>query len=49
MRKEGRGKERATTTHLIKIHVLPTLVVLLNLAPMNFVPIQGARAFKKHE
>ena len=40
MRKEGRGKERAMTMHLIKI--LPTVVMLLNLAPMNFVPIRDA-------
>ena len=32
MRRGGRGEERDTTTHLIKIQVLPTLVALLNLA-----------------
>ena len=33
MRERGRGEERDTTTHFIKIQVfLPTLVVLLNLA-----------------
>ena len=32
MRKRGRGEERDTTTHLIKIQFLLTLVVLLNLA-----------------
>ena len=44
MRKERRGKEHATTMHVIKIHVLLTLVVLLNLASMNFVPIRNVRA-----
>ena len=37
MRKEGRGEERDTTMHLIKIQILSTLVVLLNLAHMKFV------------
>ena len=37
--KEGRGKESATTKHLIKFMFLPTVVMLLNLASTNFVPI----------
>ena len=37
MRKEGRGEERNTTMHLIKIQILPMPVVLLTLACMNFV------------
>ena len=37
MRKQKRGEEHDTTTHLIKIKFLPTPVALLNLARMNFV------------
>ena len=44
MRKEGRGKERTTTTHLIKIHVFTHAShVLLNLARTTFVPIRNGR------
>ena len=43
MRKEGRGEECDTTTHLIKIQFLPMLVVLLNLASMNFVRTDSYR------
>ena len=42
--RKGRGKEHATTTHLIKIHVFAHVVMLLKLARMMFVPILNGRA-----
>ena len=36
MRKEGRGKERATTTHLIKIHVFTHASRVTKFSPYYF-------------
>ena len=46
MRKEERGEECDTTTHLIKIQILPMLDVSLNLACMNFVPTESYSRFQ---
>ena len=48
MRKEGRGEECDTTTHLIKIQFLPMLVMLLNLASMNFVRTDSYSRSQSH-